>query len=265
MPCTMRLSRRSRWNREFIYGKRDVTPAGLRKTFSPAQIAKGNLAGGNITIPYKVEAVKFMAELSYEARQIGAINTFAVKGDKLKGYNTDAAGCLLALAECGVQVRGRTAVVLGAGGAARAVAFALASAGADEIIAANRDRGKAEALAKEIANKMRANARAISISEAGREIPYGGLLINCTPLGSAGKLENKTPVGKEALRPCIDVMDLVYKPKKTRLLAEAERAGCRIVTGDRMLLYQGAEAFKIWTGRTAPIDVMRAALKEALR
>ena len=178
-------------------------------------------AGANITVPHKEAALAYLDETTDDARVIGAVNTVQVAGDRLIGHNTDAAGLLDALRlDGGVMPEEQRAVIVGAGGAARAAAFALAGAG--------------------------------TLREA-------TLLVQATTAGAGGQRALSAVPGT-LLHPGLFVMDMVYDPRETVLLREARAAGCRTLGGLPMLLYQGARAFEIWTGRQAPLQVMRDAL-----
>ena len=247
---------------QLAYEAWDTSPEALGVVL--LSMRSGEVVGANVTIPYKVEILRYLDGISSDAQLMGAANTLCMKDGRLLGYNTDGAGFLKALAESGVSADGRTAVVMGAGGAARAVAFSLARSGAREITVANRDAGHAQALASEVSSKTKAAARAIGFDSLGPALASAQLAVNCTPLGLKGLHENETPIPRGLLHPGLVVVDGVYNPRETLLLREAREAGCRVVSGDGMLLHQGALGFKIWTGIDAPVDAMRTALAEAI-
>lgn len=205
------------------------------------------IAGLNVTAPFKEDMAKLCGELGDDARAIGAVNTVVLGGRKAKGYNTDAYGVVAALEANGVAVKGKKIVLLGAGGAAKAAAVALRAAGAGLIIA-NRDSGKATALAHmvkcahaplepEVLAKALAGADVVvsTISAAERVVPAG------------------------LLAPGMAVLDAKYDVK-TALRADAEAAGCKVIDGREWLLHQGAKAFEIFTGKGAPLEAMRKAV-----
>ncbi len=245
---------------DWCYVPLHVVPARLEAALRG--LAALGFVGTNVTIPHKEAVARLVDELTPAARAIGAVNTLTVQADgRLQGDNTDAGGALAALAEAGVEVAGRRAVVLGAGGAARAVAYALCGAGA-YVVLANRTPARATALAAALAPHA-AGLEAIALSDAAalqRSIAQAALLVNATSAGMhPGPEVSPLPDGVR-LEPHLAVMDLVYAPRRTRLLADAAAAGCRTVEGLRMLVHQGALAFERWTGRPAPLDVMSHAV-----
>ncbi|RLI23033.1 shikimate dehydrogenase, partial [Candidatus Bathyarchaeota archaeon] len=185
-------------------------------------------------------------------------------GDKLIGYNTDCIGALEALREAGVNLEGMKAVILGAGGAARAVAFAVAPK-VKELVILNRTVTKAESLSRDLKRRLGVDVRFGGLSEVEKEeeLKDADLLINATSVGMKPN-ENLSPVSPNLLKPDLTVFDLVYNPIETKLLKDAKKVGAKVVDGLSMLLFQGAAAFSIWTDRDPPLKVMREALKSAL-
>ncbi|MEW6324465.1 MAG: shikimate dehydrogenase [Nitrospirota bacterium] len=249
--------------------------AGLDYVYVPFAVARGTLphavgairalglAGVNVTIPHKERVISYLDEVTAEARLVGAVNTIVNRRGRLVGHNTDGRGLLLALQKTlGASARGRSVCLLGAGGAARGVAAALLQAGAARVLIANRTRRRAAALAKHLRTRFRrspAALRAIALSPASlaRETVGCDWLINATAVGLK-------PTDPRLIRPALLrrfslVCDLIYNPPQTRLLKDARRAGCRTMNGLEMLVYQGALAFELWTGRRAPVRVMRRA------
>lgn len=208
------------------------------------------IRGLNVTIPFKRDALDF-CEPDDLAERIGAVNTLDFGGSEITGHNTDAVGVTRALAHHGVSFSGR-AVVVGAGGAGRAAAFALADEGTTVEIA-NRTVERATDLAGEIDG-----ATGHGLDELGDLLADADLLVNAT---SVGMDSDETPVPPEALHSGLAVLDAVYSPIETRLLREAASAGATTIDGGWMLLYQGVAAFERWTGRAAPVDVMNEALR----
>lgn len=211
------------------------------------------IAGLNVTIPFK-QAVLEAVEPDELAARIGAVNTIDFSGDRPTGHNTDAIGAVRALEEHDVSLAG-TAVVVGAGGAGRAVAFGLADAGMDVAIA-NRTVERAHDLAEVVPHASGHGLDALPDLLADAD-----LLVNAT---SVGMDEDRSPVPRSALHGDLAVLDAVYSPLETRLLREATAAGARTIDGAWMLLFQGVEAFERWTGRDAPVDVMNEALRGRL-
>jgi shikimate dehydrogenase len=225
--------------------------------------ALGNFRGASVTIPHKVAAVPFLDDLEPTARHIGAINTIVAEQGRLIGYNTDATGALRALREGGVPLAGQRIVMLGSGGAARAIAFALAAeSGADKLTLLGVDDKERTALASDLRSKakMAIEDAFLDDSTLGRTIPEAQILIHCTPLGMSPK-SDATCVPAPLLHPGLAVMDIVYNPRVTRLLLEAKRAGCKTIPGLEMFLNQAVTQFELWTNRPAPVDVMRAVLE----
>jgi shikimate dehydrogenase len=213
--------------------------------------------GANLTIPHKERVIPWLDDLSREARLIGAVNTIVRRGERLIGYNTDAGGFLRAFREdTGVRVRGGDFLVLGAGGAARAVVVALAMAGARGIAVLNRSAGRARGLIRRL---QPAFPGVEWSTPPPRSLPCARRVrgvIQCTSVGCVG---DPSPVPREWLEPRLVVYDLIYHAPTT-LLRDAESVGARCAGGLGMLLHQGAMAFALWTGRKAPIAVMRRAL-----
>ncbi len=209
--------------------------------------------GASVTIPYKEQIINELDEIDRIAERIGAVNTVVVRelGTRryLVGMNTDWLGANRALAEA-IALPGRHAVILGAGGAARAIGFGLLEAGATIEI-----NSRTEASGRALATALGCPWRPLSTPDASD----GDILVNATSVGMAPD-DSATPIGREALRRFQVVMDIVYAPLQTRLLREAAEFGCRCVDGLQMLLYQGVAQFELWTGRQAPVDVMRQAL-----
>ncbi|QSG12496.1 Shikimate 5-dehydrogenase [Halapricum desulfuricans] len=211
------------------------------------------VAGLNVTIPFKQDALEAVEPDDLAAR-IGAVNTVAFAGNGPVGYNTDAVGAVRALEAHGVALDGE-AVVVGAGGAGRAVAFGLADAGASVRIA-NRTVERAHGLAEAVPG-----ASGHGLDELPALLAEADVLVNAT---SVGMEEDRSPVPAEALHEGLAVLDAVYTPIETRLLSDAAAAGATTVDGAWMLLYQGVEAFERWTGRDAPVESMNAALRARL-
>lgn len=211
--------------------------------------------GLNLTIPLKEKALELdFLRPDPLARAIGAVNTVAFGPERAEGYNTDGWGALLALQDAGVEVRSKNVLIIGAGGAARAIAYTLAQEGA-EISIANRSEKRANELAACV------GARGFSLLELDRLVPQADTIINCTSVGmregDARLLEGRLLSSRQA------VFDIVYN-RETQLLKDARAAGAVAVDGVMMLVYQGAKALQIWTGKKAPADVMEKAVREAL-
>lgn len=247
------------------YSVYEVEPAGLDAFLSA--LASKEIAGLNVTIPHKIAAKEFVEKrgaLDDNARKLGAVNTVKVEDGKLKGFNTDGPGFYRSLVEdLKFEPEGKRIFMLGAGGAATAIAMYLGN-GPKLIAVTDVDGAKLKGLEghyREYYDGKR--FRAVEPSDAAKAIAESDLLINATPLGM--KESDPLPVDAAALHPGLRVYDIVYNMPVTNLVKEATKRKLRAVTGLGMLLYQGAIAFEIWTGCKAPVDVMRKALKEAIR
>ncbi len=212
------------------------------------------IKGLSVTIPHKETIVELLDETDPVARRIGAVNTIVNRDGRLVGTNTDWMGAVRALQEV-TDLGGKDVLVLGAGGASRAVCIGLMDMGVRKIHIANRTAERARALA-EVCNASWSGLDGISEVEA-------SILINTTSVGMTPNV-NETPISPELLPRFQVVMDIVYSPSETRLLREASEAGCKIVRGIKMLLYQGVTQFELWTGETAPVEVMEQALHESI-
>ncbi len=223
------------------------------------------IAGLNVTIPHKIGIVGLLDEFDESAGLVGAVNTVKNNRGKLIGFNTDGEGALRALEGKIGSVKGKEVVLLGAGGAARAIAFSIARAGA-RLTIANRTVSRARALASTIEQKLKVNVEVASLgrAELTKALKNAGVLINATSVGMHPKT-NKTLVSASMMHRGLVVYDIVYEPLRTKLLREARRAGGKTIDGLGMLVHQGALAFEIWTGKRAPIKIMEAAAKRELR
>lgn len=211
--------------------------------------------GISVTLPHKEAVIEHLDGISDAAHRLNAVNCIHFGKDGAQGYNTDGQGFVASLLDAGFDPQRKSCVVVGAGGAARAVIEALGSAGASRVGVLARDRTKAEQAAK-------------LAGEAGAEvsdIAGADLYVNATPVGMAGEREGALPPGAEQITGSMLVADLVYNPLRTRLLGEAAARGALTVEGTGMLLHQAAEQIRIWTGAEAPVEVMRSAMVEALR
>ncbi|GBD11629.1 Shikimate dehydrogenase (NADP(+)) [bacterium HR23] len=204
----------------------------------------------------------FLDGLTETARAIGAVNTILHHRGTLMGENTDAPGFLRALQEVGFSPRGKRALVLGAGGSARAVAYALAQAGIARLTLCARTLRRAQ----DISYGLSCSVDCLPWEEAGALARQADLIVHCTPLGMAHTpYADHTPLRAEEIPATSFVYDLVYTPEETPLLREARRAGAWAVGGLGMLVHQGALAFELWTGRSAPLEVMYRAVRSALK
>ena len=225
--------------------------------------ALGNFRGASVTIPHKVAAVPFLESVEPTARHIGAINTIVAEGGTLTGHNTDAIGALRALREGGAELKGRQVVMLGSGGAARAIAFALGTeTGIERLTLLGIDSQERTALTRDLQSKTGMTVQESLLDEGAlrKILPDSHVLIHCTPMGMSPKT-NETAVPAALLHTGLTVMDIVYNPRDTQLLKDAKARGCRTIPGLEMFLHQAAAQFELWTHHAAPADVMRAVLE----
>jgi shikimate dehydrogenase len=251
---------------------------GLDYIYLPFNVAKDKLAqavdgvgglnirGLNVTIPHKVAVIPFLGRLEPLAERIGAINTIINESGVLTGHNTDAAGFLKVLQENGIEPRDKKVVLLGAGGAARAIAFALAEKGTGlAILNRKQEMAWAVELASSVSSFSGRKVKALELNEQNLKAALvpADVVVNATSVGMSPN-DGQSPVSRELLRQELVVFDIVYNPVKTRLLSEAEQAGAITVNGLDMLVWQGVLAFELWTGVKAPVKVMRDEVVRAL-
>lgn len=222
-----------------------------------------DFVGVNVTIPHKVAVIEHLDAVDQRAREIGAVNTVVFREGRAVGYNTDADGFALSLEQTGVDLgKIHTAVLLGAGGAARAVAFGLGRRGVGKIIiAARRPEQTMELVDSSACCGLELEPCAWDALEA--VLPQADLFINCTPMGMSSHGPGEFGIDWTLLKAGAVVCDLIYSPPKTAFLAAAEEAGHKIVNGQGMLVEQGALAFELWNEREAPRAVMATAFRRA--
>ena len=248
-----------------VYSAWETTPDDLAA--GVASLRSENYMGANVTVPHKQAVMVHLDEIDDLATRIGAVNTIVNRDGRLIGSNTDALGFINSLrSEAGVTVAGLEVVLIGAGGAARAAAYALADERTSALAIANRTVERAESLANELAETgILANAFGLLDPDFLSACERADLIVNSTSVGMLhGPAEGDSPVPAEVISPGCVVYDMVYNPPKTPFLLDAERAGAQIIGGLPMLVYQGAAAWSRWTGREAPVDVMFEAAREAL-
>ncbi|MBS7658046.1 shikimate dehydrogenase [Candidatus Bathyarchaeota archaeon] len=223
------------------------------------------IKGLNVTIPHKVNVIKYLDELNYEANLIGAVNTILNEDEELVGFNTDYTGVLKTFEAYKVDLNDKKIVLLGAGGAAKAIAFAIAEQSSSLIIL-NRTKRKAVNLAKELNKKLKVNVAGDSLTfeTLKNSLKNADILINATSVGMHPNAD-QTLVTKDFIKKDMVVLDIVYNPLETKLLKEAKKAEAKCINGVEMLVQQAAEAFKIWFKIDPPINEMRnAALKSLI-
>ena len=243
-----------------VYLAFDVTPIKIGDAIK--SIASINMGGVNLTIPHKERALIYLDRVDSQARLIGAVNTIIKKDGLLIGYNTDGIGLITALKkDLRLNPKGKNIFILGAGGAARAVAIQLAGQGAAQIILTDLIYRRAQNLSLRIRHSFsncKVKVGSPVTKEISKNIRECDLLINATPVGM--KKPDPLLINPDCLHRRLVVYDLIYNPPETRLLRCAKQKRLKAANGLGMLLYQGAASFRLWTGRKAPIDVMQKAL-----
>jgi shikimate dehydrogenase len=222
-----------------------------------------NFAGANCTIPHKIAVIQHLDALTDTARKIGAVNTLVRQKDgSLLGENTDGKGFIQSVREAGLSIPGTRAVILGAGGAARSIAVEMAVAGASHLTLVNRTAEKADALAEQVRERTSVPVESVAW-QGDYAIPADTqVLVNATSIALAPNVHEVVPVDYGSLRSGLLVCDVIPNPPDTPFLQKARAAGATTLDGLGMLVYQGAIAFKMWTGHDAPVAVMRQALEE---
>jgi len=255
MSPTMHNAAFQKMGLDYLYVAFRVRPEQLAQAV--AGLKSLNVAGFNVTIPHKVAVIPLLDSLDPLAEKIGAVNTVVNSNGVLRGYNTDAEGFLRALQEHGIAPKGKNIVLLGAGGAARAIAYILAQKGARlTILNRQQELDWAENIAQLILDEVRQKVEVFELGNIAGVLPGINLLVNTTSVGMS-PADNASPVSAELLNRIPVVFDIVYNPLKTKLLREAAAAGTQTISGVDMLAWQGALVFEMWTGQKAPIDLMR--------
>lgn len=242
---------------DFIYVAFRVASAELKHAIAGMKAL--NIRGLNVTIPHKVAVIPFLDHLDPLAEKIGAVNTIVNEQGVLTGYNTDASGFLQALTEKGIQLAGKRVVLLGAGGAARAISFILAENGVSlTILNRKQELSWADDLAHRLTLDygMKVGVAELTTENLRQSLAQTAILVNATSVGMSPRAA-ESPVPADLLFSHMVVFDAVYNPFRTRLLREAEAAGARTISGLEMLVWQGAIAFEKFTGQKAPVDLMR--------
>jgi shikimate dehydrogenase len=245
---------------DYAYVAFDVNPSNLKTAIEGARAL--NIKGFNVTIPHKIQVMDYLDEIDEVAGLIGAVNTIDFK--EMKGYNTDGIGAIKAIEEV-ISVKDKNVVIAGAGGASRAISFYIAKYGAESLTILNRNVRKAQNLVEDVLNSgLIDSVKSGSISTINDCLIDADILIDTTPVGMHPHINDEPIALAEDMHEDLVVFDAVYNPNETVLLKEAIEAGAKPVYGIKMLLYQGAESFEIWTGKKAPIDVMEEALRKTL-
>ena len=247
---------------DYVYVALPVPPEKLRTAVAGLQ-AMG-FAGWNVTIPHKQAIMPLLDEIDEDARIIGAVNTVIHKDGRLIGHNTDVTGFLLPFKRRGIDLRGKKAALMGAGGAARAVIWGLLREGVSSLAIGVRNPRKAEPLIEEFAPYGILHIHHWEDEAVREELGEADLLVNTTPLGMTPHTDGMPPVVWQDLKASAIVYDIIYTPAHTRFLREAAAHGHTILNGEEMLAGQGAAAFALWTGQEADLDCMLTALRAEL-
>jgi len=246
----------------FVYVAYDIKPNQLNGAIKGLKAL--GIMGFNVTIPYKERIIKYLDKLDPLAKRIGAINTVKNENGFLIGRNTDALGAQKGLLDAGCKIQGKKVVILGAGGAAKAISYILAE-DANKMIIANRTEKRAIELVKNLKQNFKANAEGKSYSEKilREELRDAEILINTTPIGMYPNI-NQSPIPKELLHPELFVFDVIYNPLETQLLRYAKDIGCNTLSGLEMLISQGILAFEWWTNKKPNTNLMKRKVIEYL-
>ena len=268
-------------NMNYVYVPFNVEKKDIKYAIKGAKAL--NIKGLNVTIPHKQKVINELDKFDIMANLIGAVNTIDFKDGKSKGYNTDCIGAIKAIKELS-DIKNKNVVIIGAGGAARAISFQIAIEEANNLTLINRSPKKAKHLIYDIKTLLSSNFTrdpkiddiGINFSNIDLNLEYGGLdilsnslkdsdiLIDTTPIGMYPNINDEPVATADTMHSDLIVNDIVYNPLETSLIKEAKKANAKTISGEKMLLYQGAENFKIWTGKEAPIDVMENALLEII-
>ena len=225
------------------------------------------VVGFNVTIPHKVSVMRYLDELSPDAEVVGSVNTVVNRGGRLVGYNTDYLGVMNTFKNLGIRLEGTSVTVLGAGGASRAVVYALVLSGVERVFIVNRTLERAISLVSEFSSKFPnicLTPMSLTMENLREAIQKSHLIINTTSVGMYPRTEESL-VPSELLRSDLVVMDIVYNPLETKLLRDAKAKDAKIIDGVGMLVYQAVASFKLWVGIDPPLDLMFKVAYSSLR
>lgn len=243
----------------------DVEPKDLAGAITGLRAFK--MRGANCTIPHKIEVIKYLDEIAESAKLIGAVNTIINDNGRLTGENTDGKGLMIALETAGIDPKGKNIVILGAGGAARAISVELGLAGARQFTIVNRPQDKAlgDSLVSLLTEKLKVKTTYVDWTEKYKVPADTDILINATSIGLYPNVNDMPNVDFDTVTSKMYVQDVIPNPAVTPFLREADKRGCKWQTGMGMLINQAALNIKMWTGKEPNKEVMRAALEEALK
>lgn len=242
---------------DYVYSAFDVAPQNLKSALTGMRSL--GVAGLNVTVPYKEKVIPFLDSFDEEAALIGAVNTITLKNGKLIGSNTDGAGFIRSLKQKGFRPRGKSAAIIGAGGSARAIGVALCRAGVSKLTVINRSATRGRRLARTLSKLGDVSFAASNKSFAAAAAEEADIIVQTTPCGM--KISDALPLSGIGFHKGQWVYDIIYSPIETRFLKKARLKGAKTLNGLSMLVYQGSESFKIWTGRSFPEDKIVGFLK----
>ena len=249
-------------NLDYVYSAMAVAPENLEDAIKGMKAL--GFRGLNVTIPHKQAVMEHLDTIHEDAQVIGAVNTISNENGHLTGYNTDVIGFINGMKQKGFEPQGKHTIVLGAGGAARAIIWGLIKERAASITIGVRNVEKAQPLAQYFSGFMDITLLHWESEDFKKRLPYAQLIVNTTPLGMAPHTDAMPPIDFTTIQKDAFVYDIIYTPAETKLLKTAREHGCQTLNGVAMLVGQGAEAFRIWTGQELDQKVMAAALRQAL-
>ncbi|MGO1468465.1 MAG: shikimate dehydrogenase [Tissierella sp.] len=250
---------------DYAYMAFDIEKEKVKEAVNAMKVL--DVRGFNITMPHKEIVMKYLDEIKEDAKLIGSVNTVLNKKGKLIGHNTDGKGLIKALKKRDVEYKDKKIIIMGAGGAAKAVAIELALKGAKEIVIVNRSLENAQKISSTINKNIKTSkARSLLLDEniVKEELEEGSILINATSIGMGETIGKSIINDSHILHDHLFVVDLIYNPVETKFLSLAKEKGCKTMNGLDMLIYQGALAFKIWTGKDMPLEVIKRVEKRTL-
>jgi shikimate dehydrogenase len=249
-------------NMDYVYVAFPVLPENIGELIRAAKTL--NIVGLNVTIPHKTTIIPYLDEIDETAQKIGAVNTIRFKNGIAKGYNTDGLGAIRSIQEH-ISLKDKKVLIIGAGGAAKAISFSLINEQIEALIIANRTEENAYKLIENLQEQSNFNKIAYStVEDASEKIKDVDLIINTTPIGMFPNCNVKPPIKTENITDRHVVMDIIYNPLETQLLKQAKQKGATIINGTSMLINQGLESFKIFTGCSATYESFEKMLLEKL-
>ena len=238
----------------------DIEPAELKKAVESIKIM--DITGVNVTIPYKSDVIEYLDEVDERVKKIGAVNTIVNENGKLVGYNTDVDGFDEMSYSKGITFKDKKVVLIGAGGAARAVLYYLKDQNVDQLYLTNRTLSKAETVKKDFKKVMdKISIVEWNSEEKKRVVKASDIIINATPLGMENEYQDISPVKSESINEEQILIDLVYKPRVTKFLSFGQKKNAKIVSGIEMLVYQAVGSFELWTNQEVEYHVIDELIK----